>query len=297
MSEISRINTVTEYNNLAGQETLHPLISVVDFSKVEPFCYFRRQMGVYAIFLKDAKCGNMTYGCNTYDYEEGSLIFVAPGQVYGVESETKQKGVGRALIFHPDLIHGTSLGRNIKDYTFFSYEVNEALHLSARERAIVSDCFEKINYELDHAIDTHSKTLIVSYIELFLNYCKRFYERQFITRSHVNKDVLTRFEKILEEYFSSEMPIELGPPSVCYCAEKLYLSANYLGDLLKKETGKSAQEHIQLKLIDVAKEKIYDSSKSISEIAYELGFKYPQHFTRLFKNVTGYSPIEYRSLN
>jgi AraC family transcriptional regulator, transcriptional activator of pobA len=214
-----------------------------------------------------------------------------------VESETKQKGVGRALIFHPDLIHGTSLGRNIKDYTFFSYEVNEALHLSARERAIVSDCFEKINYELDHAIDTHSKTLIVSYIELFLNYCKRFYERQFITRSHVNKDVLTRFEKILEEYFSSEMPIELGPPSVCYCAEKLYLSANYLGDLLKKETGKSAQEHIQLKLIDVAKEKIYDSSKSISEIAYELGFKYPQHFTRLFKNVTGYSPIEYRSLN
>ena len=298
MSEISRINTVTEYNNLAGQETLHPLISIVDFSKVEPLCYFRRQMGVYAIFLKDAKCGNMTYGCNTYDYEEGTLIFVAPGQVYGIEDDgKKRKGVGRALIFHPDLIHGTSLGRNIKDYTYFSYEVNEALHLSARERAIVNDCFDKINYELEHAIDTHSKTLIVSYIELFLNYCKRFYERQFITRSHVNKDVLARFEKVLEEYFSSEMPLEFGPPSVSYCAEKLFISANYLGDLLKKETGKSAQEHIQLKLIDVAKERIYDSSKSISEIAYELGFKYPQHFTRMFMKNTGFTPNEYRFQN
>jgi len=150
---------------------------------------------------------------------------------------------------------------------------------------------------LEHAIDTHSKTLIVSYIELFLNYCKRFYERQFITRSHVNKDVLARFEKVLEEYFSSEMPLEFGPPSVSYCAEKLFISANYLGDLLKKETGKSAQEHIQLKLIDVAKERIYDSSKSISEIAYELGFKYPQHFTRMFKKNTGFTPNEYRFQN
>jgi len=297
MSEITRINTITEYNNLVGVETLHPLVSIVDFAKSEPFCFFRRQMGVYAIFLKDAKCGNMTYGCSTYDYEEGTLIFIAPGQVYGVESETKQQGVGKALIFHPDLIHGTSLGRNIKEYTFFSYEVNEALHLSTRERAIVNDCFEKIGYELEHAIDNHSKTLIVSYIELFLNYCKRFYERQFITRSHVNKDVLTRFEKVVEEYFSSELPIESGLPSVKYCAEKLFLSPNYLGDLLKKETGKSAQEHIQLKLIDAAKEKIYDTSKSISDIAYELGFKYPQHFTRMFKKEVGMSPNEFRNLN
>jgi len=298
MSEISRINTVTEYNNLVGVETLHPLVSIVDFEKTEPFCYFKRQMGVYAVFLKDAKCGNMTYGCNTYDYEEGTLIFVAPGQVYGIEDNgEKRKGVGQALIFHPDLIHGTSLGRNMKDYTFFSYEVNEALHLSTRERAIVNDCFDKINYELEHAIDTHSKTLIVSYIELFLNYCKRFYERQFITRSHVNKDVLVRFERVLDEYFISEKPLELGLPTVHYCADKLFLSSNYLGDLLKKETGKSALEHIQLKLIDVAKEKIYDPNKSISEIAYELGFKYPQHFTRMFKKNTGFSPNEFRSSN
>lgn len=298
MSEISRIDTITEYNSFIGQETLHPLVSVIDFSKIEPFYFFRKQMGIYAIFLKEAKCGNLTYGCNSYDYEEGTLLFIAPGQVYGIENNgKKQQAKGHALIFHPDLIHGTSLGKSIKDYTFFSYEINEALHLSTKERKIINDCFDKISYELEHPIDAHSKTLIVSYIELFLNYCKRFYERQFYTRSHVNKDVLVRFEKILSEYFSSDKPLEFGSLSVSYCAEKLFLSPNYLGDLLKKETGKSALEHIQLKLIDVAKEKIYDTSKSISDIAYELGFKYPQHFTRMFKKNTGYSPNEYRMMN
>lgn len=298
MSDIIKINSVTEYNNLVGQETLHPLVSVVDFSKVDPFCYFKAQMDVYAIFLKDIKCGNITYGINNYDYEEGTLIFISPGQVFGVESTgEKRKGSGTALIFHPDLIYGTSLGKHIKDYTFFSYEVNEALHLSNRERAVVNDCVANIQYELEHAIDTHSKTLIVSYIELFLNYCKRFYDRQFITRSHVNKDVLARFEKVLNEYFDSEKPLDDGLPSVRYCAEKLFLSANYLGDLLKKETGKSAQEHIQLKMIAVAKQRLFDPEKSISEIAYELGFKHPQHFTRMFKKQVGMSPAEYKSMN
>jgi len=298
MNEITRIKTVTEYNNLIGQETLHPLVSIIDFSKAEPFYYFRMQLGFYAIFLKDLKCGDMVYGLNTYDYEEGTLIFVAPNQVYGFEDKSeKRQGKGKALLFHPDLIHGTALGRNIKEYTFFSYEVNEALHLSTRERAIISDCLDKISYELEHAIDSHSKTLIVSYIELFLNYSKRFYERQFITRSHANKDILSRFEKVLNEFFSSEMPSEVGLPSVSYCAEKLFLSPNYLGDLLKKETGKSAQEHIHLKMIEVAKEKIFDTGKSISEVAYELGFKYPQHFTRMFKKNTGLSPNDFRLLN
>jgi AraC-like DNA-binding protein len=298
MKDISRINTVTEYNSFIGQETLHPLVSVIDFSKIEPFYFFRKQMGIYAIFLKEAKCGNLTYGCNTYDYEEGTLLFIAPGQVYGIESNgEKQQAQGHALIFHPDLIHGTSLGKNIKDYTFFSYEIKEALHLSARERTIINDCFDKISYEMAHPIDAHSKTLIVSYIELFLNYCKRFYERQFNTRSHVNKDILVRFEKILSDYFSSEEPKESGLPSVRYFADKLFISPNYLGDLLKKETGKSALENIHFKMIDVAKEKIFDSEKSISEIAYELGFKYPQHFTRMFKKQVGVSPLEYRSKN
>lgn len=298
MNDITRINTVTEYNKMVGVETLHPLVSIVDFEKAEPFCYFRAQLGVYAVFLKDTKCGNMIYGCSTYDYEEGTLIFLAPGQVYGIEDKTeKRRGVGKALIFHPDLIHGTSLGKNMKEYGFFSYEVNEALHLSTRERAIIDDCIEKISFELEHAIDKHSKTLIVTYIELFLNYCKRFYDRQFITRNKVNVDVLARFEKVLDDYFASELLMEAGAPTVGYCAGKLFLSPNYLGDLLKKETGKSAQEHIQLKLIDVAKEKMYDSGKSISEIAYELGFKYPQHFTRMFKKNTGLSPNEFRLQN
>ncbi len=298
MSDILKIKSVTEYNNLVGQETLHPLVSVIDFSKVEPFRFFKAQIDVYAIFLKDIKCGNITYGLNSYDYEEGSLIFVSPGQVYGVEdSGEKQQAVGTAIVFHPDLIHGTALGKHIKDYSFFSYEVNEALHLSAREREIVNDCFNKVRYELDHAIDKHSKTLIVSYIELFLNYCVRFYDRQFITRSDVNKDVLVRFEKVLDEYFTSDKPLELGLPSVGYCADKLFLSPNYLGDLLKKETGVSAQDHIQRKMVDVAKEKIFDTDKSISDVAYELGFKYPQHFTRMFKKTTGVSPSEYRFMN
>jgi len=298
MSEISKINSVGEYNNFVGQETLHPLVSVIDFAKMDPFCFFKAQMNVYAIFLKDIKCGNITYGINNYDYEEGTLIFIAPGQVYGVESNNeKRQAQGTAIIFHPDLIHGTLLGKHIKDYSFFSYEVNEALHLSARERAVVDQCIENIQYELEHAIDTHSKTLIVSYLELFLNYCKRFYERQFITRSHVNQDLLVRFEKVLDDYFAAEMALEYGAPTVRFCAEKLFLSANYLGDLLKKETGKSAQEHIQQKMIDFAKERLFDSSKSISEIAYELGFKHPQHFTRMFKKQVGISPAEYRSMN
>lgn len=298
MSDIRKINSVTEYNNLVGQETLHPLVSVIDFAKTKPFHYFRGQMSVYAIFLKDIKCGNITYGINDYDYEEGTLIFISPGQVYGIEGTgEKQQASGTAIIFHPDLIHGTSLGKHIDDYTFFSYEVKEALHLSTREREVINECIANINYELNHAIDSHSKTLIVSYLELFLNYSKRFYERQFVTRNHVNTDILARFENVLKAYFASEQPLISGLPSVRYCADKLFISSNYLGDLLKKETGKSAQEHIQLKMIEVAKEKLFDSEKSISEIAYEVGFKYPQHFTRMFKKQVGMSPNEYRSMN
>jgi AraC-like DNA-binding protein len=202
---------------------------------------------------------------------------------------------GTALVFHPDLIRGTHLGKYINEYSFFSYDANEALHVSDAERKIVLECFDKIRFELGHAIDKHSRTLIVSYIELFLNYCVRFYERQFVTREHIHKDALAGFESLLNEYFQSNKPQTLGLPSVTYCAEQLHLSPKYFGDLVKKETGKSAQEYIQLKLIDIAKEKIFDTSKSISEVAYELGFKYPSHFTRLFKQQIGQSPNEYRS--
>jgi AraC-like DNA-binding protein len=254
--------------------------------------------GLYCIFLKEIKCGNLKYGCNYYDYQEGSLVFISPGQMVEVEyfGENFQPK-GYVLMFHPDLIHGTALGKHIQEYTFFGYQSNEALHLSERERQIVLDCFSKIQYELSHAIDKHSKRLIVSNIELFLNYCIRFYDRQFITRDNVHKGILEKFEILLNDYYQSNKPQTIGLPSVAWSAGELNLSASYFGDLIKKETGKTAQEYIQSKVIDVAKEKIFDQSKSVSEIAYELGFKYPQHFTRLFKQKVGYAPNEYRMMN
>ena len=225
-------------------------------------------------------------------------MFIAPGQVVGIGNKpgaASPKGWG--LLFHPDLIRGTSLGQNIKKYTFFSYEANEALHISEKEREVVMDCLENIDHEVKHSIDKHSNTLIANNIELLLNYCMRYYDRQFITRSLVNKDILVRFEKLLDNYFHSELVHTQGLPTVKFCADKLHLSANYFGDLIKKETGKSAQENIQLKVMSLAKERIFDKSKTLSEIAYELGFKSPQHFSRVFKNETGHTPNEYRSLN
>ena len=298
MDEMRRFETIKDYNVFNNTETLHPLVSVIDFSNAAPRQGSRMYFGFYTIILKDVVCGDLMYGKNTYDYQEGTLVFIAPGQIAGTKSngETYQPK-GHGLVFHPDLIHGTLLGRHIQEYTFFGYQSNEALHISERERKIVLDCFSKIKYELEHAIDKHSKKLIVDNIELFLNYCVRFYDRQFITRDNVLKGILERFEDLLQEYFQSEKPQIIGLPSVAWCANELNLSANYFGDLIKKETGKTAQEYIQSKVIDVAKEKIFDQNKSVSEIAYELGFKYPQHFTRLFKQKVGQSPNEYRSLN
>ncbi|RAJ92989.1 helix-turn-helix protein [Larkinella arboricola] len=298
MDTLRRFETISDYNAFNNNETLHPLVSVVDLSKAAPRQGSRMYFGFYTVFLKEVKCGDLVYGRHTYDYQEGTLVFLAPGQVAGMNSngETYQPK-GYALVFHPDLIHGTALGRHIQDYTFFGYQSFEALHLSSRERDIVLDCFAKIQYELEHAIDKHSKRLIVSNIELFLNYCTRFYDRQFITRNHVHEGVLERFEQLLNEYFQSDKPQLIGLPSVAYCAGELNLSANYFGDLVKKETGKTAQEYIQAKVIDVAKERIFDQSKSVSQIAYELGFKYPQHFNRLFKQRVGESPNEYRMLH
>ncbi|MCM1151866.1 MAG: helix-turn-helix transcriptional regulator [Alistipes sp.] len=298
MKKIEHFEHVFEYNDLLGVETLHPLVSVVDFSKARPIRHMRHTFGFYALFLKDVKCGNLIYGRQYYDYQEGTIVAIAPGQVAGVEDNGEMfQPKGWALVFHPDLIRGSSLGRNIGSYSFFSYEANEALHLSEQERGIVLDCLHKIRTETEHAVDKHTQRLITANIELLLDYCVRFYERQFITRSNVNNDILIRFERLLAEYFASDLPRTEGLPSVKYCAGELHLSANYFGDLIKKETGRTAQEHIQLKLIDIAKERIFDARKSVSEIAYELGFKYPQHFTRLFKKVTGLTPKEYRVPN
>ncbi|MGN6803397.1 MAG: helix-turn-helix domain-containing protein [Ginsengibacter sp.] len=296
MDKIIRFETISDYNAFNNNETLHPLVNVVDLSKANPRQGSRMYFGFYTVFLKDVKCGDLIYGRHTYDYQEGTLVFLAPGQVAGVNSngETYQPK-GYALVFHPDLIHGTSLGKHMQEYNFFSYQSNEALHLSERERKIIFDCFSKIEYELEHAIDAHSKRLIVSNIELFLNYCTRFYDRQFITRDNVHKGILEKFETFLNDYFETGKSETNGVPSVADCAKELNLSPGYFGDLVKKETGKTAQEYIQSKVIDVAKEKIFDVNKSVSQIAYELGFKYPQHFTRLFKQHVGQSPITYRS--
>jgi AraC-like DNA-binding protein len=298
MDDILKLENISQYNTIRGVETLHPLVSVYELSKMKLIPTIKVNFGFYCIFLKEAVCGDMKYGCNYYDYQEGTLVFIGPGQVAGIgNTPGNPHPQGWALLFHPDLIRGTSLGRIIKEYTFFSYETNEALHVSEKERQIIIDCLNKINHELHQSIDKHSKKLIANNIELLLNYCLRFYDRQFITRNLVNKDILVRFENLLDSYLKSEMTKTIGLPTVKYSADQLNISANYFGDLIKKETGKSAQEYIQLKLINVAKERIFDTSRSISEIAYELGFKHPQHFSRMFKNETGYTPNEYRSLN
>ncbi len=298
MEQIVKFDHIYQYNESRGVETLHPLVSVIDFSTCGVARYQREVYGFYTIYLKEVKCGDLRYGRNYYDYQEGTLVFLAPGQVIGYENNGQTyQPKGWALLFHPDLLRGTSLGRNMSAYTFFSYEVNEALHLSEQERGVVLDCLRNIRSELQHAIDKHSRTLIVSNIELLLNYCTRFYERQFITRGHVNRDVLTGFERLLNDYFAGDRPQRDGVPTVRWCAEQLHLSANYFGDLVKKETGKSAQEYIQLKVIEIAKERIFEPGRSISEVAYGLGFRYPQHFTRLFKKVVGCSPNEYRSVH
>lgn len=293
--ELLNITTVTEYNDILGVETFHPLVSVIDLSKAKPMRHMRHTFSFYVIFLKDEKNCELVYGRQRYDYQKGSVVCLAPGQVIGVEDtgETFQPQ-GWALCFDPALIGGTSLGRNMREYSYFSYNVNEALHLSERERKLFIDCLGKIQNELEYAIDRLSKRLIATNIELLLDYCLRFYERQFITREPANHDVLTRFEALLDDYFVSGKAKQEGLPTVRYCAGKLCLSPNYFGDLVKKETGRSAKEYIHLKIVDIAKELIPDTEKSISQIAYELGFQYPQHFTRLFKNIVGQTPNDYK---
>lgn len=299
METIIHLDTVDKYNQLYGLETLHPLVSVVDFTRASKGAnHIQMDYGLYALFLKGGKECDIKYGRCSYDYQQGTIVSFAPGQIIEVnmiENEVRPKVYG--LIFHPDLIRGTSLGQNIKSYGFFSYAVHEALHLSERERSVIMDCLAKIQSELEHGIDKHSKQLISMNIELLLNYCMRFYERQFITREDVSRDILQKFESHIDTYFYNKQSQDRGLPSVKYFADSVHLSANYFGDLIKKETGKSAQEYIHFKLIEHAKDLIIQSSKTMSEIAYELGFAYPQHFGRLFKKQTGMTPNEFRAAN
>lgn len=301
MKPIVQIRSISEINKFVKGVTKHPLVAVIDFSKVDESIQedIRVSCDFYSVMFKNYCVNKMRYGRQSYDFQEGSLICIAPKQVLTMDSEIEKREdmMGWGLFFHPDLVRGTSLGAKMKDYTFFSYEASEALHLSEKEKQTLHDCILKIQSELDENIDNHSQNLIVSNIELLLNYCSRYYGRQFITRKNTNRDVVAQVEKIIQEYFTLDVSKEKKLPSVMYIAEKINLSPNYLSDLLKKETGMNAQDHIHYYLIEEAKEILLTTDKNISEIAYSLGFEYPQYFSKLFKQKTGNTPQEYRNMN
>lgn len=302
MDSVHSIKNISELNQLLNQDkTKHPLLSVVDFSKVEHYGKEEGRMSAdfYTLMFKSHCHNKIKYGREFYDFQEGTLICIAPNQVITLEKEdgNNKDAIGWGLFFHPDLLRGTALGARMKDFTFFSYEMNEALHLSDKEKLNLAEIVAKIESELNENIDQHSQILLVNTLELLLNYCARYYDRQFITRKNTNSTVLSKFEQVLSEYFDAGNLKENGLPSVKYCADKIFLSPNYLSDLLKKETGKNAQELIHYQLIELAKNTLLSTDLPVSQIAYDLGFEYPQYFSKLFKNKTGMTPGEFRSLN
>ena len=275
----------------------HPLIQIVDTSKL---AYGEESLGarycsdLYCIALKDSSCG-IDYGRKQYDFGEGVLVFFAPKQVVTITRIQELGEIkGWMLYFHPDLIRNTSLGSKIDGYTFFNYEVHEALHLSEQEQETLSQCVQLIEKEVNERIDNHSQQVLVSNIELMLNYSMRFYERQFNTRRAQNVDVVAKVESLLQDYYSAHDLMESGQPSIQYLAEHCHVSPSYLSDLLSKETGRPAKDHINDFLIEKAKNLLSNSSDSISGVAYALGFNYPHYFGRLFKQKTGLTPRSYR---
>lgn len=304
-TNIFTIESVNHAHSVLGlSKPKHPLITCIgakDYEAAPVFEDVKIVMSLFQITLKSSSySGLIKYGKNSYDYEEGTLLFMAPGQVmeYGNELGENERGIeGWTLAFHPDLIRKHELADKINRYSFFNYDIHEALHLSDEERNTIEELLEKIIREYSQNLDRHSQHLIISNLELLLDYCLRFYDRQFITRTNLNSDVVSKFEKLLREYYQSNRAIELGLPTVNYCGDQLNLSPYYLSDLLKKETSKTAQEHIHLYIINLAKNSLLNSSRSISEIGYDLGFEYPQHFSNLFKAKTGLSPSVYRNMN
>jgi len=300
MGDIISLNSISEAHKLMGiSKPSHPLISVFHHTPEMHMSFgdFRFTGNLYLISMKEGT-GSLGYGRHHYDFEEGTMTFVAPGQVLSAaEGVPVNEDKGWSVLFHPDLIRKTALGRHIDSYSFFNYEVNEALHLSDREKNSLAELVQKIEEEINLNTDMHTQALIVSNLELILNYCTRYYDRQFYTRSDQNKDLVSRFESFLKEYFNTARQLDLGIPSVSYCSEQLNMSPSYLSDLLKKETGRNAQDHIHSFIVERAKTILLNSNESISEVAFGLGFDYSQHFSTLFKAKTGLTPKEYRSLN
>ncbi len=303
MSDTAIIKTVSELHKVLGYPTKpeHPLITLIDFSKIsidESVNDTRTIIGLYLVSLKKLEGAAFQYGRKDCDFTEASLLCMAPEQLTIVSNvEGAAYPEGWALYFHPDLIRTSSLNNKIKEYTFLSYDMHEALHLSDKEKQTLYGVAQTIREEFSANLDVYSQDLIVSNLEVLLNYCKRFYGRQFITRTSHNKGIAAQFEKLITEYFDSDQVKISGLPSVSYCARQLNLSPNYLGDLLKQETGKSAMEHIHYQLIDRAKSLLLNTEDSISEIAYTLGFEQPQNFSKLFKKKTAVSPGLYRNQN
>lgn len=296
--EVFRIKSISHLHEILGfDKPKHPLISVMDVKDLKhnpDLVGLKWSVDFYLISMKEHDCG-MTYGRNYFDFQEGTMIFTAPGQVMSSSEDTNHEdNEGWLLFFHPDLIRKTPLGEQIDNYSFFSYEATEALHLSDQEKKIIFDCVRNIELEYNTNIDEHSQSLFVSNLSLILNYCNRFYNRQFHTRTTQHKDVVTEFEKRVKEYFKSEDLASLGQPSVQYFADLAHLSPNYLSDLLKRETGKNIKEHINETVINRAKTLLLNSSNTVSEIAYNLGFNYPHYFSRMFKAQTGFTPAKYR---
>ena len=299
MGGIIQLDSIKTYNELYGLPTFQPLVTVVDLRKVRHMVnHAKMHYGVYALFIKHGIGCTLRYGRQNYDYQEGTVVSFAPGQLVQVdyEEETLSKDVS-GLIFHPDLIFGTSLAEKMSKYTFFSYAQSEALHMSDKEQNILVDLLHRIQEEMEYPIDRHSRDLLCAYIELFLDYCLRFYDRQFLTRSKVNSNILQLFEYLLHDYFESGKATRLGLPSVAYFADQVCLSANYFGDLIKKETGKTAQEYIQLILVDEAKKQLLGSTLGINQIAEQLGYQDTQHFIRMFKKRVGRTPLKFRVEN
>ncbi|KAB0289204.1 AraC family transcriptional regulator [Vibrio fortis] len=299
MTNKVQINTISELHQFLGlPKPGHPLVTLIDQSKItrEFNEHLTLGFGLYFISLKDGANCRIGYGQTTYDFDTGTMTFFAPEQEVSIApSEHIEDSIGWTLAFHPQLIAKSDLYGKMLDYTFFEYESNEALHLSERERAMVTDIALNIGNETEANIDKHTQSLICSNIELLLKYCNRFYDRQFIVRADLNHDHIHRLSKLLAEYYQGDRPFELGIPTVQYCGKELGLSPYYLSDLLKKETGKNALEHIHLFVIERAKTLMAETEHSITQIGYELGFEYPQHFSKLFKAKTGVSPREFRS--
>ncbi len=294
-TEIYQLNSIDAYNRLHGLETFHPLVGVVNIPQTtQPEHHYTLNYGLYAIFLKHGANCTLRYGREVYDYQAGTIVTFGPGQVVSVDNEpnTLLPAVS-GLVFHPDILYGTPLADKIRQYTFFNYDERESLHLSEREQSIICELFNSISMEIEHPVDKHSQTLITDRIGLILDYCMRFYDRQFITRHKVNSSLLENFLEQLDDYFISGQAAREGLPQVGYFADKACLSTSYFGDLIKKETGINAKKYIQNKVVDVSKRFLLEGESSINEVAYRLGFQYPQHFTRVFKMNTGQTPGQF----